>query len=185
MATEDRRVEALHACAILDTAPHPAFDCLTRAAALALRAPIALVSLLDTDRQWFKSVMGLPVRETPRSISFCNHTIGGFDPLIVEDTLEDPRFAQNPLVTGAPYIRFYAGVPLIDPEGFALGTLCILDYKPRTLSPDEICLLESLADAVMHAIAAHVQGQEVRRLTRKLDALIHVEEHAGGLLRAG
>lgn len=185
MFLEDRRVEALRACSILDTAPHPTFDSLTRAAALALRAPIALISLVDADRQWFKSVMGLPIRETPRSISFCNHTIQGFEPMIVEDTLRDARFSQNPLVTGDPHLRFYAGAPLIDSEGFALGTLCILDRVPRTLSADEIRLLGHLADAVMHAITAHVQALENRRLLYKLNALIGEDAHAEPLRQAG
>lgn len=185
MATEARRLEALHACAILDTAPHPSFDCLTRAAALSLRAPIALVSLVDAERQWFKSVMGLPVRETPRSISFCSHTIKGFEPLVVEDARRDERFASNPLVTGAPHIRFYAGAPLIDGEGFALGTLCVLGYAPRTLADEEIGLLGHLADAVTYAISAHVQSLELRRLARKLDALDEADVEADRIRAAG
>lgn len=183
MTSEARRIEALHACALLDTAPHPAFDSLTRAAALALAAPVALVSLVDSDQQWFKSVMGLPVRETPRAVSFCSHTIEGFEPLVVEDATRDLRFAKNPLVTEAPHVRFYAGAPLIDSEGFALGTLCVLDVRPRTLSEDELRLLGHLADAVMYLISAHAQSLELRRVQRKLSALQEAA-NAGGAMRA-
>lgn len=185
MTFEARRIEALHACAILDTAPHPSFDSLTRAVALALRMPIALVSLIDCERQWFKSVMGLPLTETPRSISFCNHTIEGFEPMIVEDAARDLRFCNNPLVTGEPGVRFYAGAPLIDPEGFALGTLCVLDYEPRRLSAEEIRLLGHLADAVMHAVTAHANGLELRRLRQKVEDMKSIGDVAGRLRQAG
>ncbi len=185
MTNEARRIEALHACAILDTAPHPYFDSLTRAAALALRTPIALISLIDTDRQWFKSAMGVAIRETPRSISFCSHTIEGFEPMVVEDTWLDSRFADNPLVAGKPYIRFYAGAPLIDPEGFALGTLCVLDYSPRRLGLDQVRLLGHLADAVMYAVSAHSQSLELRRMARKLEAMHQIDEDADRVRAAG
>jgi len=103
VSPECQRIAALKACAILDTAAHPAFDCLTRAAALAFDAPIALVSLVDTDRQWFKSVLGVDLRETPRNVSFCTHTIEGFEPMVVPDAMRDLRFFANPLVTGSPH----------------------------------------------------------------------------------
>lgn len=185
MNFEARRIEALRACTILDTAPHPAFDALTRAAALALRVPIALISLVDEERQWFKSVMGLPLTETPRSISFCNHTIEGFEPMIVEDATRDLRFCHNPLVTGEPWVRFYAGAPLIDPEGFALGTLCVLDRVPRVLSVEETRLLGHLADAVMHAITAHVHSLELRRLREKVAEMKSIGDVAGRMRQAG
>jgi len=166
--SELQRIAALKACAILDTAPHPAFDCLTRAAALAFDVPIALVSLVDTDRQWFKSALGVDLRETTRNISFCTHTIEGFEPMVVPDTARDRRFAANPLVTGAPHVRFYAGAPLIDCDGYALGTLCILDTVPRRLDDAQLRLLGHLADAVMHAITAHRQSLELKDIQRRL-----------------
>lgn len=168
MNIEPQRLAALQACAILDTAPHPAFDCLVRAAALALEVPIALVSLVDAERQWFKSVLGMNIRETSREVSFCSHTIEGFEPLVVPDTHADLRFVHNPLVTGSPHIRFYAGAPLIDPDGFALGTLCVLDTRPRNPSEQQLRLLGHLADAVMHAIEAHRTKLELKDLARRI-----------------
>jgi GAF domain-containing protein len=144
-----------------DTAPHHQFDSLTRTAALALQAPVSAVSLVDTSRVWFKSAIGA-YRELPRPVSFCSHAIEGFEPLIVQDASRDLRFAKNPLVAGEPHIRFYAGAPLICPDGYALGALCVLDYRPRSLSLDELRLLGHLADAAMHAIIAHRQALDVR-----------------------
>lgn len=169
MSSEHQRLEALRACAILDTAPHPAFDCLTRAAALAFGVPIALVSLVDSDRQWFKSALGVDLRETFHPVSFCSHTIQGFEPMVVPDARRDPRFIQNPLVTGAPHVRFYAGAPLIDTDGYALGTLCVLDTQPRSMGEEELRLLGHLADAVMHAIEAHRQRLDLKALWRRLN----------------
>lgn len=174
MSLEVQRLAALRACAILDTAPHPAFDCLTRAAALAFDVPISLISLVDAERQWFKSVLGVPLRETPRSVSFCSHTIGGFEPMVVPDAMRDARFAQNPLVTGAPHVRFYAGAPLIEEDGYALGSLCIIDTRPRDLSPEQVRLLGHFADAVMHAIDAHRTRLELKELGRRLNGQDHL-----------
>jgi len=168
VSPECQRIAALKACAILDTAAHPAFDCLTRAAALAFDAPIALVSLVDTDRQWFKSVLGVDLRETPRNVSFCTHTIEGFEPMVVPDAMRDLRFFANPLVTGSPHVRFYAGAPLIDCDGYALGTLCILDTVPRQLDGRQLRLLGHFADAVMHAVTAHRQSLDIKDLHRRL-----------------
>lgn len=176
MSVEFQRLAALRACAILDTEPHPAFDCLTRAATLAFDVPISLISLVDAERQWFKSALGVNVRETARSISFCSHTIEGFEPMVVPDAARDRRFACNPLVTGAPHVRFYAGARLIEADGYALGTLCILDTKPRTLSAGQLRLLGHMADAVMHAIEAHRQKLELKELMRRLKG--HSSERA-------
>ncbi|MGP9832824.1 GAF domain-containing protein [Marinobacter sp. NSM] len=110
--------------------------------------PICLVSLIDKDRQWFKSCYGLGVRETARDISFCGHAILGADTFVVENALQDERFAENPLVTGEPDIRFYAGAPLEDRNGFRLGTLCLIDKKPRTFSSDDQKTLRDFADLV-------------------------------------
>jgi len=142
---EAARLEALARYQLLDTPPEERFDRFTRLASSILEMPIALVSLLDSDRQWFKSRVGLAVSETPREVAFCDHAIRSDDLLVVEDAAQDLRFSQNPLVTGAPHIRFYAGAPLITPDGFRLGTLCVIDVRPRSLSPREQTLLTTLS----------------------------------------
>jgi phosphoribosyl 1,2-cyclic phosphodiesterase len=137
-ADELRRVAALHALDILDTEPEPRFDRYTGEIGEALDLPVALVSLVDTDRQWFKSRRGLDATETPRDLAFCAHAILGDDVLQVPDALDDPRFADNPLVAGDPRLRFYAGMPLSLSDGTRVGTLCVADYRPRELSDDEL-----------------------------------------------
>lgn len=142
---ETERVAALHALNVLDTAPEDRFDRVTRLAARLFDVPIALVSLVDANRQWFKSCYGLSATETPRSVSFCGHAILSDDTFIIPDALLDVRFADNPLVTGAPHVRFYAGQPLIGMDGRKLGTLCIIDHKPRHLSEEDRGALRSFA----------------------------------------
>lgn len=146
---EKARLAALHKARLLDTGREEPFDDLTRIAAQVCDTPIALVSLVDDERQWFKSCVGLTASETPRSVSFCAHAIHQPDVLFeVEDASKDERFRDNPLVTKEPYIRFYAGVPLIDFNGFALGTLCVIDTKPKKLSPEQRDSLKALARQV-------------------------------------
>ncbi len=135
---EAQRLKALCKYKILDTASEQAFDDITRLAAQICGTPISLVSLIEAERQWFKSKVGLEATDTSRDISFCAHAILQPDILIVSDTLADKRFATNPLVTSAPQIRFYAGVPLLSSEGYALGTLCVIDYVPRKLSQEQV-----------------------------------------------
>lgn len=171
MATEARRLQALDALGLMDTQPHPAFDCVTAAASLSLRAPIALISLIGAERQWFKSVVGLDRADTPRAIAFCAHTIEGWDPVVVADARNDARFRDNPLVAGEPFVRAYAGVPLIDPEGFALGTLCVLDTRPRDFTAADLLILSHLADAALTAIASHRQGLIVKKAERVMKTL--------------
>lgn len=171
MSIEDLRLEALEDYRILDTDPHPAFDAVTKSAALAFDVPIALVSLVDENRQWFKSRVGMESCETARDISFCTHAITGHDAYIVEDASTHPMFSDNPLVTGEPNIRFYAGMPLIDVDGFALGTLCLIDRKPRTFNAREIELLEQLAVCALNALTSHHQGDLLRRAERIITQL--------------
>ncbi|MCC5862014.1 MAG: response regulator [Gammaproteobacteria bacterium] len=150
---EVRRQQALERLRILDTGPEERFDRLTRLASAVFDMPIALVSLVDRERQWFKSSQGLDVRETPRNVSFCGHTILEERCLVVEDATVDPRFADNPLVTGAPDIRFYAGWPITAPGGGRIGTLCVIDRQARKFGARELALLEQLAVMVEHELS--------------------------------
>jgi PAS domain S-box-containing protein len=154
---EGERLAALHGLGILDTAPELAYDELTTLAAYMCQTPIALISLVDENRQWFKSKVGLTAGETPRDVAFCAHTIIQPDLLIVPDAIADQRFANNPLVTSPPSIRFYAGAPLVTEEGHALGTLCVIDHKPRELTPEQANALRILSHQVMAQIRLHKQ----------------------------
>ena len=147
---EAERIDALRDLLILDTQPEERFDNLTRAASGFFNVPIAVVSLVDSDRQWFKSIQGLDATETSRDVSFCGHAI--LDPdhvMVVEDAFKDDRFVDNPLVAGAPDIRFYAGAPLILRNGAAVGTLCLIDRKPRRLGEGELQMLADMAKVVV------------------------------------
>ncbi|MFM7674779.1 MAG: GAF domain-containing protein [Synechococcus sp.] len=129
---EQARLQELRGFGVLDIPAAPDFDDITEFTRRVAGTEIGIITLVDEDRQWFKSCVGAPLaqQQTPRSISFCGHTILQRDPLIIEDALEDPRFADNPLVVGEPRIRFYAGFPLISPNGFALGSLCAISRSP-------------------------------------------------------
>lgn len=142
---ELERLAALSSYQILDTAEEPDFDHITTLAAKICGTPISLISLVDSKRQWFKSRVGLPVKETPRDFAFCAHAILYEEPLIVTDSRIDPRFSDNPFVTGDPSVVFYAGIPLIDEDGFGLGTLCVIDHLPRELSELQLDVLRALA----------------------------------------
>ena len=141
---EAARLEALHRYRILDTEPERSFDDLTLLASHICGTPMALISLVDADRQWFKSRIGIPITETARAVSFCAHAINHRDLFIVPDARHDERFRDNPFVTGETQIRFYAGAPLVTPEGHALGTLCVLDRVARTLSREQLEALTAL-----------------------------------------
>jgi diguanylate cyclase (GGDEF)-like protein/PAS domain S-box-containing protein len=145
---DDSRVAALHALGVLDTPPEERFERLTRLASALFGAPIALVSLVDRDRQWFKASVGLDATETPRNVAFCSHAVEQGDMLVVPDATRDARFATNPLVTGAPHIRFYAGQPVFAASGHALGTLCVIDRVARDLDPFQRQCLRDLAALV-------------------------------------
>ncbi|MCW2603604.1 MAG: sensor hybrid histidine kinase [Pseudonocardiales bacterium] len=162
-ADEAERVAALRALALLDTPSEERFDRITRTAQRVLNVPIALITLVDTDRQYFKSCQGLGVSETPRSASFCAHAIAADDILHVRDALEDPRFVRNPLVLGSPYIRFYAGKPLQSVSGHRLGTLCVIDIVPRNLTEDEASTLIDLAAWAELELAVITMSQAVRQ----------------------
>ncbi|QHG14679.1 sensor domain-containing diguanylate cyclase [Nostoc sp. ATCC 53789] len=157
---EAERLKALTDYNILDTLPEQAFDDLTAIAAYVCKTPIALISLVDADRQWFKSNIGLKVRETPRESAFCSHAI--LQPeniLVVPNAIKDARFANNPLVKSNSKIRFYAGVPLVTPNGFPIGTLCVMDTVPRQLSYQQ---LDALRRLTRQAIAQMELIQEIR-----------------------
>ena len=149
-AKEQSRLEALKRLAILDSAEEQAYDDITRMAADLCGAPIALISLVDDKRQWFKSRVGLQARETPRELAFCAHAIANAgETLVVNDATQDARFESNPLVTGDPSIRFYAGAPLVTSSGHALGTVCVIDKTPRDINPEQLAHLQFLAQQVV------------------------------------
>jgi two-component system NtrC family sensor kinase len=174
LSAEAARLAALDRYAILDTDPEQSFDDLVILASYICKTPIALLSLLDDHRQWFKSTVGVQVRETPLEMSICAHAIKQEDLFIVPDTLQDARFRENPMVVGEPHIRFYAGAPLINEDGFALGTLCVLDRQPRELDLEQKQALKSLRQLAL-------KQMELRRNLQLLkDALNDRtrEEHA-------
>jgi GAF domain-containing protein len=159
--SEIDRLAALKRYRILDTAPEQAFDDVTKLAAFICGTPISLMTLIDRERQWFKSKLGLKLSQTSREDAFCAHTILQPDVMVVEDALLDERFAQHPLVLGDPSIRFYAGAPLLTPEGHALGSVCVIDRQPRQLKAEQIEALERLSRMVMTTL-------ELRRVSRDL-----------------
>lgn len=153
-ADETARLATLRSLNILDTSPEERFDRLTRLAKRLFGVPIALVSLIDAERQWFKSCIGLPMTETSRDISFCGHAILGSGVFVIPDARADERFSDNPLVTGPPHVRFYAGCPLQVGNGIKLGTLCLIDVEAREFDADSVELLQDLARMAEQEIAA-------------------------------
>ncbi len=168
---EAARLLNLHALQILDTCAEERFDRITRIAQRVFGVDISLVSLVDADRQWFKSRQGLGASETPRTVSFCGHTILGEDIFVVQDTKADPRFADNPLVTGSPNIRFYAGCPIREPRGFRIGTLCVIDRAPRPFRLKD--------KSVLHDLAAIIEGELNSTSETIVDALTGVSNRRG------
>ena len=165
------RVAALEKYAILDSEPEQAFDDLTQLASYVCNTPIALISLVDEDRQWFKSKIGIQVCETPRQVAFCSVAIQQPDVMVVPDTLQDERFRDNPLVVSEPRIRFYAGAPLINEDGYALGTLCVIDQRPRQISQEQKEALQALSRLVLAQL-------EFRRNLRLLKEALTDRTHA-------
>ena len=163
MDHEDKRLEALRSYGLADEPFEPQFQTIVNTATLALNVPIAAVSLIESERQWFKAEFGLGVKENPRSIAFCSHTIESEDPLIVPDARLDARFRDNPLVTGAPHIRFYAGVPIVDADGYALGAFCIIDREPRNPSDDELTMLWGFSRFALTALESHKRALALKQ----------------------
>lgn len=184
--SESARVAALDRYAILDTEPEQSFDDLVLLASHVCKTPMAMLSLVDDHRQWFKSVVGVQVRETPRDVSICAHAIRQSQLFIVPDTLEDARFRQLPMVVEEPHIRFYAGQPLVNEDGYALGTLCVVDRQPRELDESQKQALESIGRLALKQMelrqnlqllkdalndrtrAEHARELELKRLEEKL-----------------
>lgn len=170
---ETDRLRALRSYKILDTKPEERFDELTQLAAIVCGAPISLITLIDADRQWFKSKVGLDLQETPRAQAFCTHAIMQPQTFVVPDAAKDERFANNPLVTGEPHIRFYAGSPLATADGHLLGTMCVIDREPRTLRDEQKRALELLGRQV-------VANMELRNNLRELKEALAAREAAEG-----
>lgn len=172
-SNETERLAALRAYHVLDTGGEQVYDDITALAAHICKVPIAMISLVDETRQWFKAKVGLSAQETPRDVAFCAHAILKPQPLIVNDALKDERFYDSALVTRKPHIRFYAGFPLLSPEGFALGTLCAIDRQPRKLSAAQQRAMQTLARQVMSLL-------ELRQVSEQLaHALEHVKTLRG------
>ena len=161
---EDARLAELRSLNVLDTIAEERFDRLTRMARRLFGVDVALVSLVDENRQWFKSCAGMELSETPRDISFCGHAILGDGAFVIPDALQDERFSDNPLVAGPPHVRFYAGCPLRGPGGRKLGTLCIIDSKPRAFSDEDVEMLVDLALMVEREFSA-IEWATVDELT--------------------
>jgi excisionase family DNA binding protein len=166
---EAQRLLALERSGLVDTPPEDVFDRLTWLAARTLEMPIALITLLTPTRQWFKSRQGLDMADTPRSWAFCNHTILQNQCMVAEDLAADPRFADNPAVVDAPNFRFYAGCPVVDPDGFILGSLCVIDTRPRTLDETQKQILTNLAALVSDEIKLRATDSQLRRAMDTLD----------------
>lgn len=174
---ERERLDALYSYGILDTDAESDFDELIKLASHICETPISLITLVDHDRQWFKAKLGLDADETSREVAFCAHAIHQDDLMVVNDARLDPRFVENPLVTGSPDIRFYAGMPLSTPSGFKLGTLCVIDTKPHVLSPMQHEALQILGKQAMKLIELRRRNEEMKRLADLHKRLLSIIGH--------
>lgn len=159
-ANDAQRLQALRELLILDTPPEERFDKLVAFAASEFEVPIALISLIDENRQWFKAKVGLDACETARDVSFCGHALASSEVLVVEDAQADERFSDNPQVTGEPFVRFYAGAPLVLPSGHIAGTLCLVDHQPRTLDAMDLSILGALRDLALAELTGKPAGDD-------------------------
>jgi signal transduction histidine kinase len=173
---ESERLKVLESYDIMDSMPEQEYDDVLELASQICEAPIALISLLDYHRQWFKSRRGVDDAQTPRSIAMCSYAILQDEPLEVENALEDPRFADNPFVLGDTNVRFYTGVPLVSTEGYKLGTLCVLDNKPRKLSDKQLFALKTLATQVMQLMELRRELREKERMATQLTGLLRMRD---------
>lgn len=174
---ETERLNALLNYEVLDSEDEKVFDELTELASAICGTQISLISLVDKDRQWFKSRVGLDAPETPRNIAFCSHAILQEKVFEVPNALEDDRFFDNPLVTGAPDIRFYAGAPLVTPEGLPLGTLCVIDREPKKLNEDQERALQILAKQVITQLELRIHTRQVERINEQREKIFAVVAH--------
>lgn len=174
---EESRLEALLRYRILDTENEGPYNDLVELASHICGKPIALVSLVDRDRQWFKARVGLDAQETPRDLAFCAHAILQSDVMVVPDATQDERFKENPLVTSEPYIRFYAGAPLITHDGYALGTLCVIDREPGNLTAQQRQALQALARQVISQLELRLQSSRLKQLNQQKEAFIKLLSH--------
>ncbi len=175
---EQERLTELKKYNILDTEPEAIFESMVQLAAYICQTPIAAISLVDENRQWFKAIIGINAKETPRDVAFCAHAILQNDPMVVADALLDERFYDNPLVTGGPEIRFYAGIPLVTPSGLHLGTLCVIDIEARELAREQIDAVKTLADSVMAHLDLRLSHKEIRKYVDELQLSATIFESA-------
>ena len=175
---EQERLNELKKYGILDTEPEAIFESMVQLATYICKTPIAAISLVDENRQWFKAIKGIDAKETPRDVAFCAHAILQDVAMVVPDALLDERFFDNPLVTDGPKIRFYAGVPLVTPSGFHLGTLCVIDTQPKEIAQEQLDAVKTLADSVMAHLDLRLSHKEIRKYVADLQLSATIFETA-------
>ncbi|MCX6062104.1 MAG: diguanylate cyclase [Campylobacterales bacterium] len=175
---EQERLAELRKYNILDTEPEVVFESIVQLASYICKTPIAAISLVDENRQWFKAIVGIDAKETPRDIAFCAHAILQDEPMVVPNALLDERFHDNPLVTDGPGIRFYAGVPLVTPSGLHLGTLCVIDTEAREIAQEQLDAIKTLADGIMAHLSLRLSHKEIRKYVDKLQLSAIIFESA-------